>query len=327
MAKTRRNLKKRGGMNDDEAFSTILAGVQGRRVRRANTKTKNLASHVKGLPEDMEHIIIKKVRNDLILKKNLGFIFDLLVQAVKANRTDRVMKVLGKYGDEMEEFLKDEGMKGNMKTLLHISTDNGNLDIAKMLIKNGANIDAIDNKGERPIFIAVKANNFEMVKLLIDNGANLDYEDDTRNSIMHYAAEIIGDDIKILDYLIRNSSDSAVYSINDREQTPLHLSAKSGNAKAAKLLVENGADRDAVDNAQQTPITAAEYADNEDNVIEETMDAIRDARLNRLPKMRKAQQKAGKKSRKARSRPRSRSRSRPRSGGKKNKKAGKTRKH
>ena len=365
MAKTRRNLKKRGGMNADEATSTILAGVQGRRVRRANAKTKKLASHVKGLPQDLEHMIKKMVRDDAILKKNTGAMSDLLVEAVKENRTDKAMHALGKYGEEPAEFLRDERMKGEMKTLLHISTDNGNLDIAKglinlliatkkrknisagdtsqqtplhiaasnltgghyeiakLLIKNGASIDAKDNGGETPIFFAVKANNFEMVKLLVDNGAYLDYQDNTQNSIMHYAAEIIGDDVKILDYLIRNSSDSAVNSINDREQTPLHLSAESGNAKAAKLLVENGADRDAEDNAQQTPVAAAEDADNEDDVIEATVDAIMDARLNRLPKMRKAEKKDGNKSRKARSH----SRSRSRSGGKKNKKGGKTRKH
>lgn len=359
MAKTRRNLKKRGGMNADQAASTILAGVHGRRVRRANAKTEKLASRVKGLPADLEHMIKKMVRDDAILKKNTGAMSDLLVEAVKENRTDKAMHALGKYGEEPEEFLRDERMKGEMKTLLHISTDNGNLDIAKglinlliatkkrknisagdtsqqtplhiaasnltgghyeianLLIKNGASIDAKDNGGETPIFLAVKANNFEMVKLLIENGAKLNYKNKTNDTLMHYAAEIIGNDVKILEYLIRNSIDSAVNSINDREQTPLHLSAESGNTNTAKLLVENGANIKAEDDDQETPVTLANQFENI-----ETMNMILNTNLNRLPKTGKAEQEqnGGKKSRKSRTR-------RSRSGGKKNKKGGKTRKH
>lgn len=186
--------------------------------------------------------------------------------------------------------------------------------------KYEAKIDAIDDTGERPIFTHVKANNFEMVKILIDNGANLDYADNTQNTIMHYAAKIEDDDVKILKYIIKNSNardlESAVKGINDRNQTPLHLSVLAENAEAAKLLVENRADIYAVDKEGHSPVSIAEHSDNE------TMWSkilVNNTRV------------GGKKSRKARprprSRPRSRSRPRPRSGGKKNKKAGKTRKH
>ncbi|AET72878.1 hypothetical protein PGAG_00424 [Phaeocystis globosa virus 12T] len=353
MAKTRRNQKKRGGMNADKAASKIQSSVRGKTERRA-ASTRKLASHFKGLPPDLEHMIKKMIRDDAILKKNTGPMSELLVEAVKENRTDKAAHALGKYGEESEEFLKDERMKGEMKTLLHISAENGNLDITKgliklltdkgkktnisagdtiqqtplhiaaskltdghyeianLLIKNGANIDAIDNYGETPLFLAVKANNIEMVKLLIEKGAETNIENKTQNSIMHYAAEIPGDNVEVLKYLIRNSSDTAVNSINDKEQTPLHLSAELGNTNAAKLLVENGADRDAEDNAGETPAVAAEQADNED-----TMNMILDTRLNRLSKMRKAQHKGSRMSRTTRSR----------SGGKKNKKGGKTRKH
>ena len=229
MVKTMRNLKKRGGTNSKSAAD----------------ETITLEERLKRAPFDIqEKVYTKLLRDEAILKKNTGDMSKLLVDAVKENNTAKARHALTRHGNESADFIKDEEKHGEMKTLLHISADKGNLEITKMLIellitkekknnisakdnieqtplhiaaskytphhyeiarlliKNGADINAIDSIGETPIFWAVKANNIEMVKLLIENGSDVDHKNNTNNSILHYAAEMPNDNYKMFEYLL-----------------------------------------------------------------------------------------------------------------------------
>jgi ankyrin repeat protein len=58
-------------------------------------------------------------------------------------------------------------------TALHIISRKGNLEICKILIKNGANIDVIDNEGWTPLMRAITSKNSDLVKFLLDHGADI----------------------------------------------------------------------------------------------------------------------------------------------------------
>ena len=60
------------------------------------------------------------------------------------------------------------------RTPLHYAADGDHLNIAKLLLKAGADVNAIkeSNSGDTPLAFAVAASSFDMVKLLIDHGAN-----------------------------------------------------------------------------------------------------------------------------------------------------------
>ncbi|KAK1936142.1 ankyrin repeat containing protein [Babesia divergens] len=51
-------------------------------------------------------------------------------------------------------------------TALHIAADRGHLSIAKCLISHGADVNAVDNHGETPLFAAMEAQHHDMVALL-----------------------------------------------------------------------------------------------------------------------------------------------------------------
>lgn len=57
-------------------------------------------------------------------------------------------------------------------TSLHIAARNGNVQIAKILIDNGANVNAIDNEGWTPLMRATTSGNSELVGMLLDHGAD-----------------------------------------------------------------------------------------------------------------------------------------------------------
>lgn len=90
--------------------------------------------------------------------------------------------------------------------------------IAKLLVKNGVNIEAVNGEFESPLCLSIKNNNFRIAKLLIENGANVNF---------------IG---------------------NNENKTLLHLAAEKNNLKICKLLIENGADVNAKDIFFDTPL-------------------------------------------------------------------------
>lgn len=57
-------------------------------------------------------------------------------------------------------------------TALHIATRNGNIEIAKILIENGANVNATDNEGWTPLMRATMSGNPGLVEMLLNHGAD-----------------------------------------------------------------------------------------------------------------------------------------------------------
>lgn len=69
-------------------------------------------------------------------------------------------------------------MQNNVKsiTALQYAVGNGDIEMVKVLLKGGADINATDDFGLTPLISAVIIGNIEMVKLLIGHGANVNIE-------------------------------------------------------------------------------------------------------------------------------------------------------
>ncbi|MES2677896.1 MAG: ankyrin repeat domain-containing protein [Pseudomonadota bacterium] len=57
-------------------------------------------------------------------------------------------------------------------TALHIAARNGNVQIAEILIENGANVNVADNEGWTPLMRAALNKNSELIKIFLNAGAN-----------------------------------------------------------------------------------------------------------------------------------------------------------
>lgn len=78
---------------------------------------------------------------------------------------------------ELEKMIK-AGIKVNLSTnkddtLLMLSTYNGNLETSQMLINYKADIDRINQRGQTPLEGVCFKGNLDIVKLLVKNGANI----------------------------------------------------------------------------------------------------------------------------------------------------------
>ena len=87
-------------------------------------------------------------------------------------------------------------------TSLHIACREGNFEIAKTLIDNGANVNIADNEGWTPLMRASLAGNKEIVEILLKNGAKANLLNSLNESALIHAT--ISKCIKCIEQIIEN---------------------------------------------------------------------------------------------------------------------------
>ena len=130
--------------------------------------------------------------------------------------------------------------RGHGKTALHLAKD---LEIVKLLIKQGANVNAKDRKGKTPLHHLV--NQLEIVKLLIKQGANVNAKDRKGKTPLHHLVN----QLEIAKLLIKQGAN--VNAKDEKGKTPLHL---ADHLDIVKILVKNGANVNAKDKFGNSPL-------------------------------------------------------------------------
>jgi len=128
------------------------------------------------------------------------------------------------------EYLMDQG------TDIHDNDDainwaliKGHLDIVQLLIKNGTDINALNN---RAVKIASRYGQWKIVKVLIDSGADIHIDNDCA---LRYASEY--GHLGVVQFLI--SKDANIHAENDYA---LRLASENGHLGVVQFLISKGAD-------------------------------------------------------------------------------------
>ncbi|CZR50156.1 uncharacterized protein PAC_00028 [Phialocephala subalpina] len=109
---------------------------------------------------------------------------------------------------------------GGRWTSLHRASYNGHETVVRLLLENGATLEAADREQQTPLLLAAKNGHKAVIQLLLNKGA----ESEAQN---------------------RNC------------RTPLFLAAMNGHEAAVRLLIEEGAAFEGKDSAGQTPLLSA----------------------------------------------------------------------
>lgn len=123
-------------------------------------------------------------------------------------------------------------------TGLMIGAWEGRLDLMKVFLAHGADINHLNANGESALALAAWRGNLEAVKWLLERGARINAPA-KRWSALHYA--VFAGHKEVAEYLVAQGADVNAQTTNG--STPLMLSAYEGHTELAKLLLEKGADR------------------------------------------------------------------------------------
>jgi ankyrin repeat protein len=133
-------------------------------------------------------------------------------------------------------------------TPLFIAVENGNYDIAKLLLDHGANVNAADKRNRTPLMFLDDDATVELVDLLLRAGADIHAKDDNGNSVL--LATLRSIDVTVLNALIAAGAD---INVTDESGDTLLIKAAEENAVAKiKALLDAGADVNVRNNAGES---------------------------------------------------------------------------
>lgn len=144
--------------------------------------------------------------------------------------------------DEGESIWNSSGAHSPVKLAMSMQQEG----LAEFLIKTDGKINSVFTNGRTPLSIAAENGELEFLQLLLKCGAKINAVD------MEAAAA--GGHLAIVAELIKHGADVNSRSANVRRITPLHIAAIWGNKEVVELLLEKGANVNAVGKANQTAL-------------------------------------------------------------------------
>jgi ankyrin repeat protein len=199
-------------------------------------------------------------QRDPVVENNLN---KKLVSACSKNLTDESLI-------EIEQLLA-QGADANIVkknlTPLYIAVHQGCVELVRMLLGAGAQVDAGTPEGFTPLFLAVEHGHTEIVRMLLAAGAQV-------NKIAHNGATplrhaIVKNYVGIAPLLIDAGVD--VNAAKNGVETPLHLAALKGRVTMAEQLIVSGARIHVTDNLGRTALSHAQAHQHQDvvDILEE----------------------------------------------------------
>lgn len=160
----------------------------------------------------------------------------LLYAAVEKESKGIVLLLISKCPD-IHKLVSAKG-NYNDEVPLHVAARTGNLEIGKILVRNGADIDALENRGYSPLEVAIDEGNRQFSKYLIEKGADI-YPVTLTNGVRSPVfTAVLRDDADTLKLLLKRG---AIPDTRDRwNGTPLYYALYDNNPEISTLLMSAG---------------------------------------------------------------------------------------
>lgn len=182
--------------------------------------------------------------------KNISAVDLKLLESLSQNSA----KIMQMIIDKVDKKLINDSLEG--KTPLIIAVGNSYIDTAKILIENGANINAVDIEGWSALSYAVNNGDIEIAKLLLENKAKIKDE-----LLIAIKSPIVESSINMMKLLIYNKAN--INYTDENGFNPLNIAIESGDMELTKFLITNGAN---VNSLMQDGVSLIGYAIAQNNM-------------------------------------------------------------
>lgn len=182
--------------------------------------------------------------------KNISAVDLKLLESLSQNSA----KIMQMIIDKVNKKLINDSL--DRKTPLIIAVGNSYIDTAKILIENGANINAVDIEGWSALSYAVNNGDIEIAKLLLTNKAKIKGE-----LLLAIKSPIVESSINIMKLLIDNKAN--INYTDENGFNPLNIAIESGDMELTKFLITNGAN---VNSLMQDGVSLIGYAIAQNNM-------------------------------------------------------------
>ena len=158
------------------------------------------------------------------------------------------------------DFDGAEWEKGS--STLTLACGGGSLEIVKLLVNAGADLDAVGKDGTA-LLSASFSGQLDIVRYLLDRGADPNKESESGESALHAAA--LRGHVDVCNLLVLKGAEINAQTTQGTTdlistsppvcgETPLHLAVAKGSTDVVSLLLQKGADKEVTDHIGQKPI-------------------------------------------------------------------------
>ena len=138
---------------------------------------------------------------------------------------------------------------------LHLASIGGYVDLARFLVVQGADATAPDKIKQTPLHGASVLGIVDLARLFVEHSADTTAKDDYGCTPLHVALRPVGGSIDLVRFLVEHGADTTA---RDKDgSTPLHTHFLFGGVDIVNFLVQHGADVMARDKSGSTPLHSA----------------------------------------------------------------------
>ena len=176
---------------------------------------------------------VQQIR-DLYLSNDKAFIKKIYLNALEAAETGQTASLLLAY----DFFNLDVNQKIDGTYVIFSAINGGQTEIVSYLIAHQADLSVVDSRQYTPLIAAANDEKFDIVELILHSKGNIDNETDEKgNHLLHLLAESAPNELfKSVLSLSQNNLK------NNEGYTPLHVAIRAHQEDKVRILIDGGED-------------------------------------------------------------------------------------